>query len=126
MARVIHEMGRIGTVRAGRDASGAVKSNKVVVWGRINVTSYATGGEAVAPRDLGLDTIDFIKCDVRTTGAAGTTEPSNGAPFGADYIQSTQKLMIYPALDDGTEATSTHLSTVYYIAAGDATVADLT
>lgn len=128
MARTITELGRLssGGSRSGRDTSGNVKNNKLVVWGKINVTSYSTGGETVAPKDLGLSNIDFITTDVRTTGAAGTTEPTASAQFKADYIQSTNKLLISADIDTGTEVTSTHLSTVYYLAAGDSLVADLT
>lgn len=127
MARVIHEMGRIGTVRSGRDENGATKTGKVLVWGKINVTSYVTGGEVVAPKDLGLENIDFITTDIRTVNNAAT-EPAIAALFLANYIQSTQKLIVSidSSADAGSQVTSTQAAEIFYLAAGDAVMADLT
>jgi len=115
-------MGRIGTARSGRDTSGNQKNNKVVVWGYINVTSYTTGGETVAPKDLGLNTIDFITFDCRTANNAAT-EPATGAMLDVGYIRSTNKVLIDV---NETQVTSTQAATLTYLAAGDAAVADLT
>jgi len=125
MARTIVEQGRIGTVRSGRDKDGAIKNGKVLVWGHIDVTSYTTGGETVAPKDIGLSTIDFITFDVRTVNDADTP-PSDGVTFGANYIQSSNKVIIDVALKTGTQVTSTQDAELYYFAGGDAAVADLT
>lgn len=125
MARIIHEMGRIGTARAGRDVSGASKNNKVVVWGYINVTSYTTGGELVAPKDLGLETIDFITTDIRTVQDT-PLEPAIAALFLSNYIRSTNKLIVSIDVSSDTQVSSTQDATIGYLAAGDAAVADLT
>jgi len=126
VARVITELGRIGTARSGRGTDGSIKNNKVVVWGKIAISSYTTGGELVAPKDIGLAAIDYIQTDVRFAGAAGTTETATGAFLGAGYIGTSNKLMLTSDVDGGAETTSTHIATVFYLASGDATVADLT
>lgn len=125
MARNITIMGKIGTVRSGRDVTGAVKNNKVLTWGFIDVTSYTTGGETVAPKDIGLSTIDFINFDVRLVNNADTP-PSDGVTFGANYIQSTNKVIIDVALKTGTQVSSTEDAALYYLAGGDDLVSDLT
>lgn len=46
---------------AGYDSAGQPKQGKTNVRGRVNVTSYARGGEALAPRDIGLAVIDDLR-----------------------------------------------------------------
>ena len=127
MARVVTELGRITSgSRSGRGTDGSVKQNKLVVWGKIAISSYSTGGEVIAPKDLGLAAIDFITTDVRFAGAAGTTEATGTAQFYANYITSSNKLIIADDIDTGTQSTNTHVLTVFYLAAGDTLVSDLT
>jgi hypothetical protein len=60
---------------AGYDSAGGAKQGKTRVVGRCNVTSYASGGEALAASDVGLSTIDHI--DLKVVEPTGDTGGNN-------------------------------------------------
>lgn len=123
MAYDLKTFGKIRLEGGGFTSGGQAKNNKAVVFGQINVTSYTTGGETVKPEDLGLATLDVVTFDVRTVNNAGT-EIAAGTLFSADYINSSNKVLIHADVD--AEVTSTQDAVVHFMAFGDEFTADLT
>jgi len=126
MARSVKILSKFPVPGSGFTTAGVAKQNKMVVVARMDVTSYATGGEALTPSDLGLGTIDYVQAEVSQAGAS-LIDPAAGSFFGAFHIRSTSLLLILEEFDAGTELSSTDLATVHLVAVGDsAFVADLT
>ena len=61
---------------AGFDSSGVAKQGKQEVRGRITVSSYVRGGEALTAADVGLTAIDHINLEVvdSVKGPGGTPQ----------------------------------------------------
>jgi hypothetical protein len=85
-----------------------------MTWGRINVSSYTTGGEALVPNDVGLTTIDNITFNAEKVGAAGVTAPTVAA--GGVWDGVNQKVLLFTG---GSQVTSTHQPVVGFTAYGD-------
>lgn len=108
----------------GRDQSGVAVNGKVMVAGRVNVTSYATGGEVIRPCDIGLLTIDEIFFNAESFNNAATV-PAAATIGVVGYIRSTSKMLINTT--GTTENSNTQDAVIRFMAIGDdAAAPDLT
>ena len=97
---------------AGFDANGNPKQGKVLVHGRIEVTSF-NQGEQLPPSEIGLNTIDYI--DIRheepsATGSGGTDRQVN-------YAYATQDFYILEDQDPTPPTDASH--NLRFVAFGD-------
>ncbi len=100
--------GESRVVGGGFDTNGAAVQGKTNVWGILSGT-YADGGIAFSPQDVGLDTIDYISFRVTT--------PAVDAD-GTHVIAATASLLfVYDEEDDEIGANS---FVCEYFAVGDA------
>jgi hypothetical protein len=110
----------------GHTTAGVSKSNKVLVTGEFNVTSYTASGEPLSAADLGLSTIDSLTFDVRTVNDAATVPASGAIPMAA-YDQTGSRVIINIDHGADTAVTTGQDAVLKFIAIGDsAQVADLT
>lgn len=102
---------------AGYSSAGAAKQGKTRIVGQISVTSYTSGGEALAPVDVGLTTIDAISLRVSDEVA------SDGAQFRRVVLYNQTNDLFYLAYvqEDGVvdEYADAATETVEFIAEGD-------
>jgi hypothetical protein len=108
----------------GRDQSGVAVNGKVMVAGRINVTSYTTGGEVVRPCDIGLVTIDEIFFNAESFNNNATV-PAAATIGVVGYIRSSSKMLVNTT--GTTQNSSTEDAVIRFLAIGDdASAPDLT
>lgn len=117
MARTINETFRQFLPGAGKDVLGNPAQGKTRVEGRINVTSYVSGGEALTPTDLGLTTINWInlRCQDEVVG------PEVNQRRYASYSQTNDVFYLYQVGPTGVvnEYDLAETETVEYQATGD-------
>ena len=101
----------------GRDSAGNPANNKTVVVGRMDITSYTTGGESVTAANLGLRNLDCILLNVEDVdGSVATTTNIHSATYdhtnqlvlawdGAAFatIPGTSAVVRFAAFGDGIE-----------------------
>ena len=76
-------------VKPGFDANGSPVPNKEQVSGRIVVTAFNGGGEALTPSDLGLETLDYIYLAVEEGVGSKSGKPRtavHSASAGEFYV----------------------------------------
>jgi hypothetical protein len=100
---------------------GGFNSTGVPTQGKISVVAlvtgyYVTGGIVLAPKDLGLEVIDFITTEVVSVNNDGTVVATGALPQ-AGYIRGTNKLLI--DITEDTEATNNQTFTVRVFVTGD-------
>jgi len=115
MARTIRETFRQFLPGSGRDTLGNPKQGKTRVEGQIAVTSYVSGGEALAPTELGLSRIDWI--NLRPTNAVAGPSSYRIAP----YSQVNDVFYLYKVGESGIpdEYDDADTETLEYQATGD-------
>lgn len=102
--------------RGGMNASGIAVSNKRLVGGRIDITSYTAGGEVITPLEFGLDVLDQIFFNVESVNDAATVFGAS-APGWANYDRTAQRVVI---ISDATTAVVTgEDAVVRFLAIGD-------
>lgn len=104
----------------GKNQSGVAVNNKTIVSGRINITSYATGGEVIRPTDIGLDNIDEIFFNAESFNDVATV-PAAATIGVVGYIRSTSKMLINTT--GTTENSSTEDAVIRFMAIGDSSAA---
>lgn len=93
-----------------------VRRNDVTGNFRVTVTdvlldsSYATGGEALLPSDLGLQRVYHAICEVKARGANG--------PISARYDIANQKILALSGTGEVANATDLSAATVTVTAFG--------
>jgi hypothetical protein len=117
MARTVNRTFKQFLPGAGSDVSGSPKQGKTRVVGRVNVTSYARGGEALSPNDIGLSTIDHI--DLKVVGQVSNADGI--ATREAKYSNSTSQfyLIDVAVAGDKTQMAAAATEAVTYDAFGD-------
>jgi hypothetical protein len=117
MTKSVRETFRQFLPGAGKDTTGNPKQGKTRVVGQINVTSYTTGGEALTPRQLGLERINWI--NLRCQNEVGA--PDAGEVRKAAYNQTDDVFYLYRRADGGevNEYADAATETVEYQAEGD-------
>lgn len=122
MARTIQILSRTNLPSSGYTQGGVAKTYKSIVTGRINVTSYTTGGEAFSPNDMGLEAVDVVNFYVESANA---TAPAGAALLSANWTRTTNLLIANVAAN--TEVTNTNAAVIRFVAFGDSVAApDLT
>jgi acyl-CoA hydrolase len=109
-------------VGGGFNASGSPVQAKKLVWGRIEVTSYAAAGMDMQVEDLRLTSIDYLHMQVLTIddNDDGTfTWPSSTVHYDAQWADGTDKLFITIDEAEGTKMTDEGVATINFIAIGD-------
>lgn len=96
----------------GHDSNGRPRQGKVAVWGKINVTNYAHGGETLRPSDVGLKTIEWI--DIKFDNAVGGN--SGSQPREAHYSYVDQQFYL---LEDNVQIAATADPVLSFHAVGD-------
>jgi len=100
--------------RGGRDGIGV--SNKVMISGRINITSYTATGEVILPSDFGLRNIDSIYFNAESFNNAATKLLA--ATIGrVGYNTGLSKVVI--ATTGTTANTTSQAAVVRFLAIGD-------
>lgn len=100
----------------GRAQSGVAVNNKVMVAGRINVTSYTTGGEVIRPTDIGLENIDEILFNAESFNDLATV-PAAATIGLIVYDRKLSKMVVNTT--GTTEVTNTEDAVVRFMAIGD-------
>jgi len=103
----------------GFDTSGTPKQGKTRVVGEINVTSYSgSSGEQLAPKDVGLTTVDYLDLKV----ADEQKGHLDGSRRQASYSRSTGHFYLFTVSGTGAVASyaSAGTETVVFVAEGDA------
>lgn len=113
MANTPKVRGRTFIAGAGFDANGNAKQGKVLVHGRIEVTS-AVAGETLKPSDVELTTIDYI--DIRHENPHGGASGGEHRTVGYDF--ATQEFYVLQDDDSTTPVGSDH--NLRFVAFGDA------
>jgi len=104
----------------GKDINGVAKSNKVLVVGDIDITTYTSGGEPIKPADLGLSTIDGLFVSMRDVD---DTLPAAAQLPEANYVHTTNLLVCC----DGTGSDDPNASAqLRFVAIGDSALPELT
>jgi hypothetical protein len=115
MARAIKPTFKQWIPGAGRTVGGVPVQGKTRTVGRISVTSYNQGGEALSPADLGLSAIDALTLKVReqSMGASDTREVA--------YSPSAQLFYLFTLTGAGVTAEYAAAATeeVEFVAEGD-------
>lgn len=83
----------------GYNSGGSAKQGKTNVRGRIEVTSYTKGGEALTPQDLGLNTIDDLTLNLEEPMKGNDPAQTVRAVY---YSRSAQQF--YAATDNAEDA----------------------
>jgi len=106
---------------AGHSSTGAAKANKTLVSGTVDF-EYATGGIAVSPADLGLDTLEFLSCSQikANTTVVGTAALPIYATYNAVAGGSGNIIIVMKA---ATEATNALAGSLSFLAFGDSALA---
>jgi len=99
-------------LKPGRDANGSPVQNKEMVVGRLVVTSFNGGGEALVPSDLGLDNFDYIQMAVEE--GVGS---KSGEPRTATFSHTAQEFYVFQS--GSTTNTSAKDWNVNFIAVGN-------
>lgn len=104
---------------AGRDRNGNPVQKKRRVVGRIEVTSYAQGGETLAPSDLRLDTIDYL--DLKVENEVTSNSPGQNVRR-AYYADAAQQFYVVKTRIAGgeNELASAATCVLKFVAEGDA------
>lgn len=97
MARTIRELHRSFLPGAGSDTAGNASQRKQEVRGRIVVSSYTKGGEALTPADLGLETVDYLSLEV-----VDSVKGPNEAPNFATWVEDVNQFYVFDRVNDGT------------------------
>ena len=100
----------------GLAQSGVAVNNKVMVAGRINVTSYATGGEVIRPCDIGLENIDEIFFNAESFNNAATV-PAAATIGVVGYDRTLSKMVVNTT--GTTENSNTQDAVIRFMAIGD-------
>jgi hypothetical protein len=113
MAKTVEIRGRTYLPGQGRDSSGNPKQGKQMVWGRVNITSYTSGGEPVSPNDVGLTTIDHLSPTIYSLAGSevGVVEAS------VIWQSTNNELVIFATAANQAAAAST--AVVSFLAVGD-------
>lgn len=92
----ITELGRISIPGGGHNNIGQAKNNKVLVWGRLTGLYVSTGMDVLRHGSgdggaFGLETIDHVSLNVRTSNAANPTNENCfianlSIPLGKIYV----------------------------------------
>ena len=109
-------------VGGGFDSNGSPVQAKKMVWGRIEVTSYAAAGMDMVIADLRLDTLDYLKMQVLTIddNDDGTfTWPASTVHLDAQWAAGSDKLFITIDEAEGTKMADEGVATINFIAIGD-------
>lgn len=120
MARNVITLFREWAPGRGRqlDSSGNPKQGKTKVVGHINVSSYAGGGgESLAPKDVGLSTIDTIRLRPQNEVQGADAKHTRKAVYAAD--SNTFYLINVDDAGAVTHLTATSTQTVEFEAVGD-------
>jgi len=118
MANTVKIRGYSPLVGGGFNSSGSPVQAKRVVWGTFSITSYSAGatGEAFAPEDVGLNTLDMISFNV-TSVDGGAIAEGNGARAQWDGGTS---IYVWDTLgESGTIVESDSASEIRFLAIGD-------
>ncbi len=104
----------------GFTLTGVVSNAKTMVTGDIDITgtSYTASGEPLTPKDLGLDTIDFITFDI--VDVDGTVAAVN-QHMRATYDFTAEQLLLWDGNVAASEADDG--GQVRFIAFGDSAAA---
>ena len=100
----------------GRDSAGGTQQNKTVVIGRMNITSYTSGGEPVTAKDLGLKNLDCILLNVETIDGATVAVGANVIHV-ANYDYTNELVLAWDGTTFSTVVTST--AVIRFAAFGD-------
>lgn len=119
MASDIKNLSKSFLPGAGRDRDGNPSQRKCRVTGRIEVTSYARGGENLTPSDVKLDTIDYLAFEVEN--AVTGNNPGQGTRK-AYYADAAQQFYVTRTRIAGGESEVAAASTcvLKFVAEGDA------
>lgn len=107
---------------AGFSASGTPVQGKRMVWGRIEVTSYAAAGMDLELLDFRLESLDYLHLQVLTIddNDDGTfTWPASTVHFDAQWAQGSNKLFITIDEAEGTKMADEGVATINFVALGD-------
>jgi hypothetical protein len=117
MAKSVNETFRQYLPGAGKDTLGNPKQGKTRVVGRINVTSYTLGGEALVPRDVNLARIDWL--NLRVADEVGGADGEQVRT--ACYNQTNDVFYLFVKGGDNVtrQAAAASTETVEYCAEGD-------
>jgi len=115
MARTVKILFRDNLVSAGRSLTGAPVQGKQRVVGRVEISTYAVGGEDLKPNDLGLTNIDYASFRV-----VDEIDAANVSSFvSAKYDDSAQKLVLVNTNNLTTVAEGSGNATVQFEVVGD-------
>ena len=92
MASTLQVLARSPLPGTGIDASGNPVQEKQQVLVQMTVSSYAAGGEAMTPRSVGLQTIDFVHPVVTTLG--GITQTAGTASVQASWDPANELIIV--------------------------------
>lgn len=114
MARTVKINARYRPQMGGFTTSGTPRQGKEMVWGLIDITSYTTNGETIAPTDLGLTTIDHVSFTVKSVAGADVAATAEAS---AVYRPVADLLLVFASA--ATQVTSTNAAEVTFFACGD-------
>ena len=106
----------------GFDASGIPVQAKKMVWGRIEVLSYAAAGMDMSLNDIHLSALDFIEMQVYSLDDDDDgvfTYPQSTVHYDAQWADGTDKLFITLSEKSGTAVTDEGVVNINFFAICD-------
>ena len=108
----------------GFTEAGVAVNQKTLVVGQVNTTNVASGLESVGKEEFGLETINFIKLNIRSA-SGGSPAKSATTSVHADWDDVNERLVIadVAAAGDRTAITDNEDPVVEFLAVGDSALA---